>query len=62
MTVCPKCGGAVIRGPRYSKTVFGSECLRYECFTCGYETTTPTKDNQRRDLDALLASLSRRER
>lgn len=43
MNVCPKCGGAVIMGPKYERDVFG-ERLRYTCFRCGYQTTTKTAD------------------
>lgn len=47
MTTCPKCGGNKILGPRFERSAFGQERLRFNCFACGYSTTTPTLDAKR---------------
>ena len=51
MTRCPKCGGIRIGGPHYEPAAFfgDRDALRYTCRTCGYSTTTPTKDAEEED-------------
>lgn len=53
---CPKCGsesgwnGPTYRGPDFSpgygpvKSIYWSACLVFECRTCRYQRTEPTKD------------------
>jgi len=46
MSICPKCGGHRIVGPKYQASSWSriAECLAYTCVTCGYSETRPTKD------------------
>ena len=46
MTQCPKCGGNKIIGPKFQPAprMWEQERLVYTCFTCGYASSTPTKD------------------
>lgn len=45
MLSCPKCRYHGIRGPIYVKGRYGSECLRYSCYRCGYSESRPTADS-----------------
>lgn len=66
MTRCSKCGSDSISAPRYERARFGdSEWLRYACITCGYSTTTPTRDAheiRQREQEAIFRTYAREER
>jgi RNase P subunit RPR2 len=47
---CPKCGSWNIVGPRYNVTWSGREELVYTCAHCSFQTSTPTKDAEQRNL------------
>jgi hypothetical protein len=53
-TSCPKCGVGRLGPPSYQRSAF-RECLKYSCNTCGWSTTTPTKDQ--RDAKKALGGI-----
>ena len=52
MKECPKCGASSFRiiGPQFI-VIDGFERLQYICATCGYRTTTATKDANQKGTD-----------
>jgi hypothetical protein len=45
---CPKCGNNYVIGPRYEKTLWGTERLVYRC-ACGYRWYEACLDAKRED-------------